>query len=148
MRGNNNDVSEAIKFIKSKLNTAKSEKTKKEYSNCLEHLQKHKIIFYDNRAGEHKLLFTKKHYSVSVKKSEYDTYRISFRHPVIADKSCRSGYNIRQSLLTTDEDEANNMLVEMETLVHNDYWWDVNKRKEASKIFKGRVVQIFYGHMK
>lgn len=144
----NSKVLDAIKFLKSKISTTKSEKVKGEFINCLAHLQKHKIIFYDNRAGEEKLLFAKKNYAVVLIKSEYDTYHVRFRHPVIADKTYRSGYNVRQSLLTTDETEARDMLVEMETLVHNDYWWDINKRDEASKTFKGRVVQIFYGRMK
>ena len=137
----------AIAFVENKLAMSKSPKTKKEYENCLKHLKKHKIIFYNNRKGEKQLLFVKKHYSVVVYKSEYDTYHIRFRHPVIAEKNKRTGLNIRCSLLTENKYLANIMHKEMEELVHDDYWWSIDKRAEALTRFHRRVVQLFYSPM-
>lgn len=136
----------SIEFIKKKIKSSRSKKEKENYLKCLYFLERHKIVYLDNRENEDLLLFSKRMYKVSLTKTHADgIYGVRFRHPMVADYTKRSGRQSCGSLMTTDEYEADRLLEEMKELVHNDYWWDINKKEEALQHFSKIVVKIFYG---
>ena len=140
------NIIDSIEFIKRKIKSSRSKKEKENYLKCLYFLERHKIVYLDNRENEDLLLFSKKMYKVALTRTHADgIYGVRFRHPMVADYTKRSGRQSRGSLMTADKREADKLLEEMKELVHNDYWWDINKKEEALQHFSKIVVKIFYG---
>ncbi|PHV69741.1 hypothetical protein CS063_14180 [Sporanaerobium hydrogeniformans] len=73
-----------------------------------------------------------------------DYLSVIYRHPVKKDAKGNAGLRVRRSLGTKDSDIANELVEEMNVILGDKYWWDVQKRVEASKRFSSVIVSAFY----
>ena len=71
-------------------------------------------------------------------------WSISFRHPLRNGSDGKPGLKVRRGLGTTDEAEAERLVVEMNKLLSNDSWWTTDKRREAEERFSQTIVAAFY----
>ncbi len=69
---------------------------------------------------------------------------MSFRHPLRRDARGKLGLKIRRGLGVTDEAEADRLVVEMNTLLGDQTWWNANKRADAERKFSRVTVAAFY----
>lgn len=78
-----------------------------------------------------------------------ESYTVNFRHPVVKDKSGKTGLKIHRGLGTRDYEEAERLADMLEELISNDRWHNVSLRKDALKEgFPEVVVSAFYDPMK
>lgn len=83
-------------------------------------------------------------YTASKSRSNRPGWSISFRHPLRSDARGRPGLKMRRGLGTTDEDEADRLVQEMNVFLADRAWWNANKRGDAEKRFSRIVVDAFY----
>jgi len=83
-------------------------------------------------------------YIASKTRSNRPGWSISFRHPLRYDPRGRQGLKVRRGLGTTDETEADRMVVQMNTILSDQTWWNAAKRSEAALQFAAPVVEAFY----
>ena len=74
-------------------------------------------------------------------------YTVNFRHTVIMDKEGKYGLKVHRGIGTSDEAEAEKLVMQLENILNNDYWWDISKKNEAYNHFSSVVVDIFYDPM-
>ena len=74
-------------------------------------------------------------YSASKSRSNRPGWSMSFRHPLRRDARGKLGLKIRRGLGVTDEAEADRLVVEMNTLLGDQTWWNANKRADAERKF-------------
>jgi hypothetical protein len=86
----------------------------------------------------------KESYVASKSRSNRPGWSISFRHPLRNDPRGRSGLKMRRGLGTPDEIAAESMVVEMNTILSDQTWWNAAKRQEAALRFSKAVVEAFY----
>lgn len=84
-------------------------------------------------------------YSASKSKSQNRPgWSLSFRHPLRNDSQGKPGLKMRRGLSTTVEQEAEQMVEEMNTILADPSWWNALKRGEAERAFSKAVVSAFY----
>lgn len=71
-------------------------------------------------------------------------WSISFRHPLRTDTKGKFGLKIRRGLGTTDDDEAEHFVAEMNTILSDSSWWSAAKRAEAERTFSKAITAAFY----
>ena len=71
-------------------------------------------------------------------------FSISFRHPCRLDSKGKLGLKVRRGLGTTDPDEADQLVAQMNALLTNESWWNSSQYNEALKAFHRVVVDAFY----
>lgn len=71
-------------------------------------------------------------------------WAVSFRHPLRTDSNGKPGLKVRRGLGTTDEEQAEDLVGQMNQLLQDDSWWNAAKRQEAEKMFAKKVVDIFF----
>jgi hypothetical protein len=86
----------------------------------------------------------KNSYTASKGRSKRPGWSITFRHPLRNDPRGRLGLKVRRGLGTTDETEADRMVVQMNTILSDQTWWNAAKRSEAALQFAAPVVEAFY----
>lgn len=70
-------------------------------------------------------------------------YTINYRHPVVKDRDGKYGLKIHRGLGTTDPEEADKLVAQLQELVDDETWWDYSKRKEAYSHYDSIVVDAF-----
>ena len=83
-------------------------------------------------------------YLASKSRSKRPGWSLGFRHPLRNDARGKPGLKMRRSLRTTDDDEADRLVAEMNTLLEDSAWWNAGKRVEAESIFSQVIVNAFY----
>lgn len=71
-------------------------------------------------------------------------WTVSFRHPLRNDTKGRPGLKMRRGLNTTDANEADRLVAEMNTILSDTSWWSVTKRAEAERTFSSTITAAFY----
>ena len=87
---------------------------------------------------------SKDSYRASKSRSNRPGWSISFRHPLRNDARGRPGLKMRRGLGTSDEQEAEVMVDEMNVILADQSWWNAAKRYEAALRFSQPVVEAFY----
>ena len=83
-------------------------------------------------------------YTAFKTRSNRPGWSISFRHPLRHDSKGRPGLKMRRGLGTAVEQEAEQMVAEMNAILGDPAWWNALKRTEAEKQFSPAVVNAFY----
>lgn len=71
-------------------------------------------------------------------------YSIIFRHPVRKDSSKKSGLRIRRGLGTDDPKKADRLIGQMNEILSNDIFWNIDARHVAEKLYDSIIVSAFY----
>ena len=71
-------------------------------------------------------------------------WTISFRHPLRNDTKGKPGLKMRRGLGTTDADEADRLVMQMNIILSDPSWWNSTKRAEAERSFSSPVIAAFY----
>lgn len=87
-------------------------------------------------------------YSASKSRSQNRTgWSMSFRHPLRNDSRGRPGVKMRRGLSTSDEEEADGLVAQMNRLLSDSSWWNASRRREAEEQFAPVVVEAFFGEI-
>lgn len=71
-------------------------------------------------------------------------WTVSFRHPLRTDANGSPGRKVRKGLGTTDADEADRLVAQLNGLLRDSSWWSAAKREEAERTFDRRITAAFY----
>lgn len=74
-------------------------------------------------------------------------WSVTFKHPKRSDSRGRLGLKIRKGLNTQDEDDAKRLVRELNTLLSDETWWSVDRRREAEQQFHPLIVAAFFDGM-
>ncbi len=87
-----------------------------------------------------------KPYKASLSKTQgRQSYSIIFRHPVRKDPNTgKPGRRVRAGLGTKDENEANQLVDQMNELLANSDYWTIGAQETARGRFDTRIVDIFF----
>ncbi len=87
-----------------------------------------------------------KPYKASLSKTQgRQSYSIIFRHPVRKDPNTgKPGRRVRAGLGTKDENEANQLVDQMNELLANSDYWTIGAQETARGRFDTRIVEIFF----
>lgn len=90
-----------------------------------------------------------KHYTATLNRSKgRNSWAVIFRHPVRIDPNTgKTGLRVRHGLGTTDEQEANEILDQLNQLLSANEYWNLPARAVAENRFHKRAVEIFYHGM-
>ena len=72
---------------------------------------------------------------------------MTFRHPVVLDKSGKYGKKIHKGLGTRNESVAKKLVNELNELLANDSYWELSKKSYALNKFTESIVEMFYSPM-
>ncbi len=86
-------------------------------------------------------------YTASKSRTNRPGWSVSFRHPLRNNAQGKPGLKMRRGLGTTNEAEADRLVMEMNTLLSGQQWWNTNKRAEAEQKFSKAIVDAFYGEI-
>lgn len=75
------------------------------------------------------------------------SFTTTFRHPQVKDKEGKYGRKIHRGLGTSDEQEASELVEQLNKMMEDDYWWNVAKKSEAYLRYDDRIVDAFYDPM-
>lgn len=88
------------------------------------------------------------HYTAAAKRNPgRKAWLVEFRHPLRNDSSNKPGKKTRKGLGTEDEAVANQLVAELNDLLHNEALWSLGARAEAANLYDARVVEIFYSEV-
>lgn len=87
-----------------------------------------------------------KPYKATLSKTQgRQSYSIIFRHPVRKDPNTgKPGRRVRNGLGTKDENEANQLVSQMNELLANSDYWTIGAQVTAQGRFDARIVDIFF----
>lgn len=71
-------------------------------------------------------------------------WSVSFRHPLRMDSKGRPGVKMRRGLGTTDDQEADRLVGELNQILGDESLWSLAARSEAAQRFSPVVVEAFY----
>ena len=74
-------------------------------------------------------------------------YTVTFRHPVVLDKSGKYGKKIHKGLGTRDESVAKQLVDELNELLANNSYWEISKKSDALNKYSESIVEMFYSPM-
>ncbi len=72
---------------------------------------------------------------------------MTFRHPLRNDSNGKRGLKVRRGLGTTDADEADRLVDQLNLLLSDRGWWSIDRRHEAERKFDSAIVSAFFDHM-
>ena len=73
-----------------------------------------------------------------------ESYSIIFRHPVRKDSKGKTGLRIRRGLGTSDSDEADKLVDQMNKLLNNESLWNLNAKPLAERLYDPIIITAFY----
>jgi hypothetical protein len=86
-----------------------------------------------------------RYYTASKSRSQgRESYSIIFRHPVIRDSTGKSGLRIRRGLGTSDPKEANRLVNQMNDLLKENLFWNIDLKYIAVRLYDPIIVSAFY----
>lgn len=71
-------------------------------------------------------------------------WSVMFSHPCRRDARGKLGLKVRRGLGTADDEEADQMVEQLNELLANSSWWSIDRRPEAARQFKSVVVSAFF----
>ncbi|UYY58006.1 Rab family GTPase [Sphingomonas sp. S2-65] len=83
-------------------------------------------------------------FTASKTKSDRPGWTITFRHPLKLDGQRKPGRKVRRGLGTTEAEEADRMVAQMNEILGDDTWWNPVRRREAETRFAPEIVSAFY----
>jgi len=86
-------------------------------------------------------------YQATKTRSNRPGWSATFKHPKRRDSRGKFGLKIRKALGTQDDNEADQMVAQLNKLLADEQWWSVDRRKEAELKFSGKVVDAFFDGM-
>lgn len=86
-------------------------------------------------------------YQATKTRSNRPGWSVTFKHPKRSDSRGRLGLKIRKGLGTQDEEEADQLVSELNTLLSDQRWWSVDRRREAEQQFHSVIVSAFFDGM-
>lgn len=72
-------------------------------------------------------------------------FSISFRHPLRKDKHGKLGLKIRRGLNTADQEKADELIAQMNTILSDESWWNIARFNDAQQQFDPVIVDAFFG---
>jgi hypothetical protein len=86
-----------------------------------------------------------KYYTASKSRSQGRTfYSIIFRHPMRKDSTKRSGLRIRKGLGTSNPEDADKLVDQMNEILGDSTFWNIGARSTAEKLYDSIIVSAFY----
>lgn len=73
-----------------------------------------------------------------------ESYSIIFRHPVRKDSTGKSGLRIRRGLGTSDPEEADRLVSQMNDLLKEHLFWNIDLKYIAARLYDPIIVSAFY----
>ena len=138
------NVESSIEFVTTQLKEKKLKKKEiKALEGILEHLSRHKLIYYD-KGRDYTILDEVHFYRATIRKEDSGNYSVSFRHPVVADNVGDKGRTVHRSLRTKSRKVATRFMKEIQELLKDEYWWKKERKEEASALFSPLAIDIFY----
>jgi hypothetical protein len=87
-------------------------------------------------------------YTATLSRSQgRNSFSMIYRHPIRKSPDGKSGLRCRKGLGTSDEEEANRLINQMNRLLQDKEFWNITVREKASSLFDERIVQAFYDDM-
>ena len=86
-------------------------------------------------------------YRASKTRSGRPGWSVTFRHPLRSDSRGKHGLRVRRGLGTTDTDEADRLVDQLNEMLGDLGWWSLDKRSEAERQFSSAVVSAFFDGM-
>jgi energy-coupling factor transporter ATP-binding protein EcfA2 len=71
-------------------------------------------------------------------------FSISFRHPCRVDSKGKPGLKVRRGLGTSDSEEADALVAQMNELLADESWWNASRYNDAMQTFSPVVVDAFF----
>ncbi|UPT92444.1 hypothetical protein HAP41_0000049255 (plasmid) [Bradyrhizobium barranii subsp. apii] len=71
-------------------------------------------------------------------------WTVTFRHPLRNDAKGKPGLKVRRGLGTSDADEADRLVAELNVILSDTSWWSAMKRDEAERRFSKIITAAFY----
>ncbi|MCY4392958.1 MAG: hypothetical protein OXE43_13060 [Chloroflexi bacterium] len=86
-------------------------------------------------------------YTASKTRSKRPGWSVTFTHPLRRDERGKYGRKVRRGLGTTDAEEADRLVEQVNELLADRSWWDVGRRYEAERSFDRVAVAAFFDGM-
>lgn len=83
-------------------------------------------------------------YTASKTRSSRPGWSVIFRHPLRRDGRGRLGLKVRRGLGTADEAIADQLVGQLNELLHDEKWWGPDRKADAAQIFSPVVVSAFF----
>jgi hypothetical protein len=83
-------------------------------------------------------------FTASKSRSNRPGWSVTFRHPVRNDSRGERGLKVRRGLGTSDDAEADRMVTQLNELLHDQSWWNGDRRQDAEVRFDPVVVSAFF----
>ena len=74
-------------------------------------------------------------------------WSVTFSHPLRTDARGKSGLKMRRGLGTTDVEEAQQLVDQLNELLSDQSWWSPDRRGDAGRQFDSRIVAAFFNEM-
>ena len=71
-------------------------------------------------------------------------WSVTFSHPRRSDARGRPGLKVRRGLGTTDAEEADRLVGQLNTLLADESWWSMERRADAARQFDSIIVAAFF----
>lgn len=86
-----------------------------------------------------------RYYKASKSRSQgREFYSIIFRHPVKKDSTGKSGLRVRRGLGTSEPKEADKLVSQMNELLRENLFWNIDTKHIAEKLYDPIVISAFY----
>lgn len=87
-------------------------------------------------------------YTASLSRSQgRESWCVIFRHPLRNGNDGKPGLRIRRGLGTSDENEARELVEEMNQILQNKAYWSATQKENAEQKFDRRIVSAFYDNL-
>lgn len=88
------------------------------------------------------------HYKASAKQNPgRKSWLVEFRHPLRSDANNKPGKKIRKGLGTENEQEALQLVEQLNQLLADQSLWSIGAQAEALKYYNEKIIEIFYGEI-
>lgn len=74
-------------------------------------------------------------------------WSVTFSHPLRTDARGKNGLKMRRGLGTTDDEEAQRLVDQLNELLLDQSWWSPDRRDDAGRQFDSRIVAAFFNEM-
>jgi hypothetical protein len=83
-------------------------------------------------------------YSATKTRSGRPGWSVIFRHPLRRDPRGKPGLKIRRGLNTTDDEQADELVGQLNVLLADHKWWSADRRSDAEREFEPQIVSAFF----
>ncbi|QOJ27476.1 MAG: hypothetical protein HRU80_00785 [Ignavibacteriales bacterium] len=82
-----------------------------------------------------------------VKPAGREGWVLEYRHPLLIDSKGKKGKKVRKGLSTRDEQTAEILTQQMNALLSDEFYWDINSKTNALAQFDKGIVESFYSEI-